>query len=331
MKAPEHGGRLQAAAAQFKIPLAHWLDLSTGINPLPWQPPQVPLSVWQRLPDSYADLEQAACNYYGRPMLPIPGSQWAIQTLPAIVPTARVWLPRQAYEEHGYWWQHHDHPIAYYDHLSELKPAQRDTVLVINPNNPTAQRETPARLLALAQQLAPLQGHLVVDEAFIDATPDYSLLPGKTALPDNLLVLRSVGKFFGLAGLRLGFVFCNRALTELLTQRLGPWAVNHPAAYLGQLALTDRSWQQTAREQLLASSASLHQLLVQYFPAETLSSTPLFSTVQLTAEQAESLFRHCAQQGILLRLFPQWHKVRIGLATTTGLQRLKATLECWDI
>ncbi|NIR95116.1 MAG: aminotransferase class I/II-fold pyridoxal phosphate-dependent enzyme, partial [Gammaproteobacteria bacterium] len=118
---------------------------------------------------------------------------------------------------------------------------------------------------------------------------------------------------------------------SVLTQRLGPWAVSHPAAYVGERALRDHSWHQQAREQLQQRSQQLHQLLAERIDTESIHATALFSTLQLTSPQAESLFAHCAQQGVLLRHFPQWGKIRVGLTTKSGMDRLRSALECWKI
>lgn len=330
LDAPQHGGRLHAAADLFSIPLAQWLDLSTGINPYSWQPPDIPLSVWQRLPDSYAELESAAHHYYGAEVLSIPGSQWAIQTLPSLFPQARTWIPSEGYEEHRYWWQKLGHEIRLYDDLSSLPLQKHDVVVVINPNNPTTNRYERDELIALADTLNILQGTLLVDEAFMDATPEASVFAGNSTLPANLIVLRSMGKFFGLAGMRLGFIYCNEHLQQTLRSVLGPWAVSHPAAYVASLALQDTHWQQQNRLRLAQSSIKLKAILLEHFDQHSISCDTLFCTLQLESNKAAQLYNHCAQQGVLLRLFEQWGKIRIGLTTKPGLQRLQSALQCWN-
>lgn len=328
---PQHGGRLQAAAEQFNIPESDWLDLSTGINPTSWDVPAIPPSVWQRLPDNYAQLEAAAAEYYQAPVMAIPGSQWAIQNLPLAVKTRRVWLPQQAYEEHQYWWEQSQNDIKLYESLTAIKAKPFDSVVVINPNNPSGHSDSPDHLCELAISLQAQQGYLVLDEAFMDPTPEQSVFFQHRDLPDNMIVLRSLGKFFGMAGLRLGFIYCQQPIRSLLQHMLGPWAISHPASYLGELALRDRDWQQTAIKELRHKSEQLHRLLENHVDVSSICSTRLFSTLQLSPEAAESLFKHCAQQGILLRHFPQWGKIRVGLTTKSGRERLQSALECWDI
>lgn len=333
MPAPIHGGRLRAAAMEFEIPIDQWLDLSTGINPFSWQTPTIPQAIWQRLPDSYAALEAAASQYYQAPVMAIPGSQWAIQTLPTLFSRCRVWIPKFCYEEHRYWWQFQQHNIEYYDQLPLPNELQKnDIILVVNPNNPTTQITPTTELRALANALLQLQGYLIVDEAFMDATPMHSILCGhRQQSSQNVIVLKSIGKLFGLAGLRLGFIHCPENIQSLLQQRLGPWAINHPAAFLGEKALLDEHWQQENRARLSNYSAQLHAILSSRFGPDRVKSCPLFSTISMPANHAEHFYRHFAKQGILVRIFTNWGIVRIGLANKSGLNRLNNTLDCWNI
>ncbi|RLT95307.1 MAG: aminotransferase class I/II-fold pyridoxal phosphate-dependent enzyme, partial [Ketobacter sp.] len=181
-----------------------------------------------------------------------------------------------------------------------------------------------------ADRLQSLQGYLILDEAFMDPTPEHSVLCYDQELPASLIVLRSLGKFFGLAGLRLGFVYGGESIREHLQRQLGPWAVSHPAAYIGELALRDTNWHCYARTQLKEQSNQLQRLLLQIVPANNLRSTHLFCTLQLTESKADSLYNHCARHGILVRHFPQWAKIRVGLTTKNGMERLQSALQCWE-
>lgn len=330
MSAPEHpahGGDLHSAIAHHGIPRAEWLDLSTGISPFPWPVPPVPASVWQRLPEADGLLEQAARQYYGISALPIPGSQWAIEQLPRLFPRSQVHIPAESYEEHRFWWQQHGHCILPCQALPDAQQLdQRDIVIVLNPNNPTARYHSTPELLALAQNLRNKNGWLIVDEAFMDATPDQSLLP---LLTDDLpiLVLRSMGKFFGLAGIRLGFVCGHSGVRDQLQQRLGPWAINHPAQWIGSQALQDTAWQQGTRLQLQQQGQQLAQLLQRRFDSSSLSATPLFTSIAVAPGSAPWWQNQLAQQGIWIRCFPQWNRLRFGLGDQAGLERLAVALE----
>ncbi len=324
--APCHGGHLQLAALEFGIPESEWLDVSTGINPSPWPVPAIPDHVWQRLPESELYLNKAAERYYGQSMLAIPGSQWAIQQLPALFSTRRVWLPRYCYEEHDFCWRKQGHSVENYDNLPVSKDLTlNDVVIVVNPNNPTAQRFDPDTLRQLAAELQAAGGTLIVDEAFMDYSPEFSLL--QQTLPANIIVLRSVGKFYGLAGLRLGFVKANETFTHKLSSIMGPWAVSHPALYLGEKLLQDTTWQNTQKILITERGLRLSETLQNLFPRQKIGSCGLFSSIELPPGEAQALYRHCGQQAVLIRCFPNWNIVRFGLCLDHELERLASCLD----
>lgn len=333
----QHGGNLHAAIARYNIPRADWLDISTGISPFPWPVPTVPPDVWQRLPEQDGALEQAARDYYGADALAVPGSQWAIQQLPALFSrrqgATRVWLPQECYEEYRYWWQFHGHVLQYYrarptrDELQE-----RDIVIVLNPNNPSANYHAVTELQTLAQQLQARNGFLILDEAFMDATPAQSLLPHldadtNSSSDTNVILLRSLGKFFGLAGIRTGFVCGNRTIQEELRHVLGPWSISHPTQWIAIQALQDEHWQHAMRQQLPVQRLRMTNLLARHFPADCISATPLFITLTLTPERVAHWQDQLARHGIWTRCFMQWGKLRFGLADDAGLARLARALE----
>ncbi|MDD3329345.1 MAG: threonine-phosphate decarboxylase CobD [Zoogloea sp.] len=294
----EHGGRLRQAARRYGIPLPDWVDLSTGINPLPYPVPPLAPEVWQRLPESDDGLEEAAAAFYGSPLLlPVAGSQAAIQALPACFPPGRVVTLAPTYAEHPHAWRAHKLQALPADQI-DAAVAEADTLLLVQPNNPDATCFGRARLLAWHARLAARGGRLIVDEAFIDGDPTDSLVP--LAGTPGLVVLRSVGKFFGLAGARVGFVFGEAALLETLADRLGPWAVSGPAREVTAAALADRPWQEAARLTLADATGRLAALL------ETAGltgggGTALFQWRPTPA--AVALHGRLAEQGILTRLF----------------------------
>ena len=290
----EHGGRLRAAAAHYNLPLPDWIDLSTGINPHGWPVPPLPPEVWQRLPESDDGLETAAAAYYGNPDgLVVAGSQAAIQWLPALLPRAAVACIAPLYNEHPHAWQRAGHKVRFLQNalLPRALAAATPYVLLCNPNNPTADRHPHAIVLDAAHQLKKRGGWLIVDEAFIDATPEESLTPlAGTSEAPNLLVLRSLGKFFGLAGVRLGFLFGAADLREKMLDAMGPWTVSGPARAVARLALADTAWQTATRARLQADSQRLHHLLD---PLGEVRSTALFAT--LNAANTSELHEYLAQ------------------------------------
>ncbi|TDJ68075.1 MAG: threonine-phosphate decarboxylase [Proteobacteria bacterium] len=304
-----HGGNLRDAEKAFGIKPDDWLDLSTGINPNPWPVPQVPIQVWSRLPNESDGLCQAAKNYYGcNSLLPIPGSQFAIQTLPMLFPaTSKVAIPAIGYEEHRAAWHRAGHTIfAYADHeLDKLDEKIRahdlDFVVVINPNNPSCDVISRQKLKSWLLCLKDNGGYLIIDEAFIDGTPELSMTDALSC--ENLIILRSLGKFFGLAGMRLGFVLAGADIRNQLGRYLGPWAVNTPARWIGERALSDKSWQHETRIGLPIESQRLFDYLRARFSIEpiTIKSTPLFVSVKLDKSIANELYVSLARRGVLVR------------------------------
>lgn len=326
---PEHGGRLRQAAARFGIPLSDWLDLSTGINPHVWPVPPLPVDVWGRLPEDEDGLEEAAACYYGAPdPLPLAGSQAAIQALPRLRAPGRVGVPQIGYQEHAHAWRCAGHRVIELadgdpGSLLDAGPERLDCLIVINPNNPTGRRWPVATLLDWHARLAGHGGWLVVDEAFMDATPDGSLTPD--AGRPGLILLRSLGKFFGLAGARVGFLYAESRLRERLKARLGPWTLAGPSRLIARQALADTAWQTSARASLALAGARLAALLTEQglTPA---GGTSLFQWV--LTPRAEQIQIALAQQGILVRRFAQPASLRFGLpGDEPAWRRLAQALE----
>ncbi|MFV9684766.1 threonine-phosphate decarboxylase CobD [Pseudomonas sp. NY15367] len=326
----EHGGRLRAAAQRYGIPLEDWLDLSTGVAPYGWDLPPVPAQAWARLPETNDGLEAAARDYYGAAsLLPVAGSQAAIQALPRLRAHSDVGILAPTYAEHAAAWRREGHRITKLSEGSVHRALpQLDVLLVVNPNNPTGRLIEPARLLDWHDELAERGGWLLVDEAFIDCTPQHSLA-AYSDMP-GLIVLRSFGKFFGLAGLRLGFVLAAQALLDELETLLGPWAVSGPARSVARSLLVDGEGQRRQRERLLADGERLAALLRDCgLPATGGSALFQFCCSRRAVPCAELL----ARRGILVRLFAELDSLRFGLpADEAGWLRLEqGLLECAPI
>ena len=317
----EHGGKLLAAAARYSIEAADWLDLSTGINPAGWPVPVVPPEVWQRLPEQEDGLVDAAAAYYGcTSVLPVAGSQAAIQALPRLRAASRVGVPHPAYAEHAHAWRAAGHAVAAWD--AAMGVDALDVLVLVHPNNPAGQTYSRADLLDWHARMAARGGWLVVDEAFIDATPTESL--ADVCPRPGLIILRSLGKFFGLAGARVGFVLAEPTLLAALNKLLGPWAVSAPSRWVARAALADTAWQQAARAALPAAGARLAALLRDHGLAPS-GGTALFQWVR-TADAA-AWHEQLARQGILTRLFADPPSLRFGLPQyETDWTRLAAAL-----
>lgn len=323
---PQHGGRLRAAAHDYRIPARHWLDLSTGINPLGWSVPTLPPEVWQRLPEDDDGLYMAVQAYFrGVPALPVAGSQAAIQSLPRLRADlrgrSRVSILSPAYAEHAQAWRLGGHEVMELGHRDvETRLGGVDVLIVVNPNNPTGAVTPRDALLRWHGELAARGGWLVVDEAFVDATPDLSVA-GHAAEP-GLIVLRSLGKFWGLAGVRAGFVLAEGKLLSGLRAQVGPWAMSHPARWIAQRALADRAWQAAMRERLQSESERLAALLGRY-GLDSPNGTALFRWVPTS--DAAKLFDAFARRAVQVRAFN--NGLRFGLpGTEEGWTKLEAAL-----
>ena len=328
-----HGGGLNRAAATYGIESEKWLDLSTGISPWSYPLPPVPEIIWQRLPQADDELSRVAADYYGCcTLLPVAGSQEAIMALPHLVArqSGRVALPRVGYKEHEAAWRAAGWQVSHYESEPDATLLDEvDLLLVINPNNPAGYRYSSEQLLAWHQRLSCRGATLMVDEAFIDATTQNSLLTlFSQGLPQGLILLRSMGKFFGLAGIRLGFAFADESFLAQLAQQLGPWSVSGPARWAGAQALNDRSWQQMQKERLSEAAQRLTQLLSRVLGLPSRGCGLFQSCYGL---DAPALHHHLAKLAILTRLTDEHDAVRFGLpACEVEWQRLGEALRSWS-
>ncbi|AFT84924.1 threonine-phosphate decarboxylase CobD [Paraburkholderia phenoliruptrix] len=328
-----HGGNLHEAAARYRIPYEDWLDLSTGINPHGYPVPPVPADAWRRLPDEGDGLAECAAHYYGAPdaahVLPVAGSQAAIRALPALLPRAQVGIAPLTYSEYAPAFERAGHRRVALDISWDVLPEALTHVIVVNPNNPTAEHLSAAKLLAWHAQLSERGGTLLVDEAFVDTVPAASLAAHTNR--EGLIVLRSPGKFFGLAGVRAGFVLASPAVLQSLRLTLGAWTVSGPARHAVKAAFADHAWQQQMRSRLAADSARLVALLQAHGIRPR--ATPLFAWTD--DARAAALHEALATRGVWTRLFAATGSVRFGLpeseAEWARLQdSLRAAMETID-
>ena len=312
-----HGGDLGEAMRRFPDAPRPWIDLSTGLNPVPYPVPAIPEAAWTRLPSRVAEeaLQDAAMARYGvgrRSMIvPAPGTQALIQVLPRLLPPSRVAIVGPTYEEHQVCWRRAGHDVRIVPKLEDS-----DVVVVVNPNNPTGRLFSPSELARIA-------GFLVVDEAFIDFLPREMSFASQ--LRSRAVVLRSFGKTYGMGGLRLGFAIASPELAPRIREELGPWAVPGPALEIGRRALNDGAWLRTARERLVADTARLDGMLRQA-GFEVLGGTLLF---RLARHPSAAIFvQRLGQQGIHVRAFPDApDQLRFGLpGNDEAFRRLAAAL-----
>ncbi len=328
-----HGGRLDEAVALHGGSREKWLDLSTGINANGWPVKEAlegaDKGIWQHLPDDVAwedaaSAVRAAYRANDKAAVSLaPGSQMHIQLLPLLYKPQNVAVVGFSYQEHGVCWQRAGHQVFMTDGLESAERTAR-IIIVVNPNNPDGRIIDRHDLINLSRRLGPKGGLLVVDEAFADVAPRSSI--SDQAGRDGLLVLRSLGKFYGLAGLRFGAALTTRALAGRLEERLGPWAVSGPALHLAAAALRDDKWRKRTLTKLQAGRDTLEDMLLAQ-GHEVVGGTALY--VLSRNERAEELNAHLLSKHILVRTFPgQPTWLRFGIpANKTAFNKLEKALK----
>ena len=332
---PRHGGDLAdicGFAESEQNDLADpWLDLSTGIAPISYPVPRMPGSAWSQLPSrgELADLLEAARACYGAPsadhVVAGPGSEALIQRLPEQFAPRTVAIVGPTYLSHGEAWQRAGHRLRQISLLSEARPDE--IAVVVNPNNPDGRWTSRQALEFACDKHGRAGGWLVVDEAFGDVEPGRSM--ADACRSQNAIVLRSLGKFFGLAGLRLGFAIAPLAMAKRLREALGDWPVSGPAIATGRACLNDEAWQHQQRVQLRKAVTRLDKV----FTGTELSiagGTILFRLVE--SPFAPQFFRHLLSKRIYVRRFGyNRHWLRIGIpAPGRDFDRLKEALESFE-
>ncbi len=307
----DHGGGLDAAMARFGGTRGDWIDLSTGINPVPYPLPELDPECWTALPDHHAEdqLFQAARQCWNVPdelaILAAPGASSLIAQLPGLVPqgSKRVHIPTPTYNEHA---------AAFAAHGWTNDAVTPDVRIIVHPNNPTG------HWYGRGDLNAPFT---VIDESFADVAPDRSIIRGANS---NTVILKSFGKFWGLAGLRLGFAIGSPELINRLSERLGPWAVSGPALNIATAALNDQDWATATRTRLDQDTARLDALMTRA-GAQVEGGISLFRLYRV--DNATAWQEKLAQHHILTRIFPYSETfLRLGLPAPHDWTKLEAVL-----
>lgn len=343
-----HGGAIDLAAQKYGIPATKWLDLSTGINPVAYPVPNIETCHWQRLPlaSELIALKSAAAAYYGVANTDFlafaPGTQALIQTIPFwyndMAGATEVHIMGPTYGEHQKCWRRAGHECVVHDTMPDrrldkaheiIESARPGSVLIlVNPNNPDGKLVSPSNILELAGRAQANGCWMLVDEAFMDCQPDQSVCSLIEQMP-RTIILRSFGKFFGLAGARLGCAIMGAELVTELEARIGPWAIPGPTITLGIRAFCDTAWQDLTRKRLSDDRIRLNDLIKAHTPLRPSGATDLFAYYDST--DCSAIATHLARNGILIRLFDHDdQKVRFGFpGSTTDWNRLDAALSQW--
>ncbi|HVE23287.1 MAG TPA: threonine-phosphate decarboxylase CobD [Acidocella sp.] len=305
-----HGGRVAEAARLFPDAPLPWIDLSTGINPHAWAGPRADFAALRRLPDlaETEALENAAAAAFGlrdpAMLAAIPGAEAGLRLLPRLTNAASVGILAPTYGGHEEAWHAAGRDIRTFTSLGALPDT--GALVIVNPNNPDGRTIPADDLLRLAKTRL-----LIVDESFGDVAPHLSVAPSAN---DRLIVLRSFGKFYGLAGVRLGFIVAGPHIIAAVRAAFGDWPVSAEALAAGTEAYADRDWAEATRARLQQDSQRLDLLLTRA-GLTVQGGTSLFRLC--ATPQAGLWFTHLARHGLLVRPFArQKDWLRFGLPGT---------------
>jgi cobalamin biosynthetic protein CobC len=325
----QHGGDLTEAIEHYGGTPRMWLDLSTGINPWPWPVPgDLSDAAWRRLPSRAVEeaMIAAARDAYAVPpeadIVAASGTQSLIQWLPQLAPTGPVAISGPTYPEHASAWRSAGHEVISVAGLENL-PENVCHAVVVNPNNPDGRVTGHAELARTASVLQARGGWLVIDEAFADLKPEISA--AGLCVDRPVAVLRSFGKFYGLAGLRLGFAIARPDIAQRLSKALGPWPCSGPALEIGTLAMRDAAWANATRKALADQAGKLDSVL-HAAGLIVIGGTGLYRLVR--HPEARMIHASLASRHIWCRRF-DWADdlLRFGLpASHSDLDRLAAAL-----
>lgn len=327
-----HGGGLAQAARAWPDAPGPWLDLSTGINPRPWTGARAAEADLAHLPDPgrLAALEVVAARAFGvadpARVAATAGAEAGLRLLPLLLKARGVDVVGPTYGGHAEAWVSAGVPARLIDR-DEAAGSSAEVLVAVNPNNPDGGVLTPPALEAIARRRAAEGRWLVVDESFVETRPSLSVagLASSGLAGPGLIVLRSFGKFYGLAGLRLGFVIGPPAVIAALRLRQGDWPVSAEALVMGTAAYADEAWRAAALARLEADAARLDAMLVRA-GFSIVGGTALFRLA--ASPDAHRWFQRLGRAGVLTRPFdhsPHW--LRFGLPDTAGFSRLERLLE----
>lgn len=314
----DHGGGLDAAVALYGGDRSDWIDLSTGINPRPYPLPELTASVWTALPDTGAvrALECAARDFWmvpeGAAVLAAPGASSLIASIPRLAGPGRVRIVERSYNEHAAAFRASGWEVV----ATEAEGDRAEARVVVHPNNPTG-------LMWSGADEPPGRGLMVIDESFCEVVLGNTRVRDMAERP-GVVILKSLGKFWGLAGLRLGFAIGDVRLIARLREMLGPWPVSGPALTVGRAALEDMTWANRTRQRLHVDVARL-DALVEARGAELVGGTALFRLYRV--DDAAGWQEKLAKGRVWSRVFPydpSW--LRLGLPPDHGWAQLEAAL-----
>lgn len=304
-----HGGRLSVAQSLYPHAPLPWVDLSTGINPECYPAPRATAAARNRLPDvrELAKLEALAAEAFevadAARVVAVGGTESALRLLPYVLGVRDAVIAGPTYGSHADAWARAGGEVQTVTNLDAAEPRipAKHALVIVNPNNPDGRLFSQAELRTLHDSAVRQDSRLVVDEAFGEVTPHANVahIAGSEEAP-HLVVLRSFGKFYGLAGVRLGFVVAAPSIIACLRGLLGDWPVSSDALVAGLAAYADWAWAEKTRTRLQEDARRLDDLLM-HAGFEIAGGTSLYRLTR--AADASSRFTQLAASGVLVRPF----------------------------
>ena len=325
----EHGGNIDEAAKRYGVNADEMYDLSTGISPIAYDCPLPSSAAYQALPvaTKLEALCAAARHAYDVPQHAAicagAGSQALLSALPYLMDKPRlVWCPEPTYNEHRHRWELAGHHV---DGGADC-PADADIIILGQPNNPSGRLWSQSEMMGYLAHVKDRGGFLVIDEAFADPVAGASFMAH--AGDEALIILRSVGKFYGLAGLRVGFAIGGVSRIESLTDVIGPWPISGPAQDVACQALLDDTWREAHQKRLIVMAQEMHDLM-QEVGLTSIAHTPLFVTI--SHPKAHDLHHYLAQHGFWTRIYQNDKTMlRLGLlADRQAFRKLATHIRQW--
>ena len=317
----EHGGNLDKAISFYGGKESEWIDLSTGINPNSYPIPKLSISDWRSLPTKteIKDLESIikSKQKISSEIIMVPGAQMAINFLPFLLKgegtEVRILTP--TYNEYNYCFTNTGFKVNSCQKFNQL--FNSDIAIIVNPNNPDGKIYEINELFELSKSVK----ILIVDESFIDSVECDSIVNQLNEDVSNIIVIRSFGKFFGLAGLRLGYVFSGKEIIRKFKRFFGPWQISKMSVKIATIAFSDDVWIKKTKNNLNEKANAIDNLMKKINWKIT-GGTNLFRLYSTSnSDLAQKLL---AEKFIWSRKFSYSKKwIRLGIPNERDFKKLK--------
>lgn len=277
----DHGGNVFTAARALGVAPGQIIDFSASINPLGMSPKvrnalTGSLDSLIHYPDaSHQELKQALGKFHGLSPAHVTianGSTELIYNLPALLPGKKALIISPSFSEYVRALQQHHWEAQHFiltpenqfsidtDELERVLAGGFDALFICNPGNPSGTLYSECVIEKICALCLSAGTFMVLDEAFMDFC-EGSSAKRMIAQCENAILLRSMTKFFGIPGLRLGYAISKAPLAERLDLMGGPWRVNSLALVAGAAALQDARHNQESLEFVRQERRTLNEAL----------------------------------------------------------------------